>query len=61
MASRIRPSVLPTRRQVIALLGHGALSAGCGGYDVLRGSDAGARIALAPSRHKSSCSTATST
>lgn len=43
-----RSSVLPTRRQVLALLGHGVLLAGCGGYDVLRGSDAWARIAPAP-------------
>lgn len=50
MESRIRTSAAPTRRQVLALLGHGVLLAGCGGYDVLRSGDAGAgaRIALAP-------------
>lgn len=48
MESRVRTSVSPTRRQAVALLGHGVLLAGCGGYDVLRSSDCGARMVLAP-------------
>jgi hypothetical protein len=48
MEPHARTAVLPLRRHILCLLGHGVLLAGCGGYDVLRGSDPGARIALAP-------------
>lgn len=48
MESPARTSVSPARRQVLGLLGHGVLLAGCGGYDVLRSGDAGTRMVLAP-------------
>lgn len=52
MESRPKNRILQVRRQVVGLLGHGVLLAACGGHDVLRSSDAGAHVALAPSSVK---------
>lgn len=54
LAMELRPDtrISRVRRKMLGLLGHGVLLSACGGHEVLRSSDTGAHVALAPSSVK---------